>query len=213
MLDALLLLYPNPKTELIAANPFELLVATILSAQCTDVRVNIVTPALFKRFPTPEAMAEGTLEEIKQYIKSINFFPTKAKNIKAMARILVEEHHSEVTQTSEALESLPGVGRKTANVMRANAFNIPAIGVDTHVFRVANRLGWVKAKTPEQTEQGLMKVISKTLWIRAHHLLVLHGRRMCKARMPLCSACPVRKFCVYGQKTLNGLSTLSVPHA
>jgi len=200
ILEQLLQLYPDPTTELVHHNPFELLVATMLSAQCTDKRVNLVTPALFDAFPTAQTLAQATVEDVRNYIKTINFFPTKAKNLVAMAKMLVGQHGGEVPSAREALEALPGVGRKTANVVMANAFAIPTFAVDTHVHRVANRLGWATTKTPEQTEQILLKKIPNTWWIWGHHLLILHGRAVCTARAPKCGECPVREQCAFGKK-------------
>jgi len=192
---------PAPRTELMHSNPFELLVATILSAQCTDERVNMVTPYLFEKYPTASSLASATVEEVMDVIKSINFFKTKAKHLVAMAAILVEDFHEEVPEQRKGLESLPGVGRKTANVVLANAFDEPALAVDTHVHRVSNRLGLVDTKTPEQTERALNVIIPKKMWIDAHHLLILHGRYICKARKPECVTCPVRSCCDYKEKS------------
>lgn len=200
VLETLLTLYPDPQTELVHRNPFELLVATMLSAQCTDKRVNMVTPALFARFPDAASMSQASLDDVRDLIKSINFFPTKAKNLIAMAQSLMLAHGGDVPQERKALEALAGVGRKTANVVMANAFGIPTLAVDTHVHRVANRLGWATTRTPEQTEQVLLKKIPKAWWIRGHHLLILHGRALCTARAPKCTACPVRGECRYGKK-------------
>lgn len=207
ILEQLLELYPNPETELVHDNPYQLLVATMLSAQCTDKRVNMVTPALFAAFPTPQDLAQGPLDIVKEYIASINFFPTKAKNLIGMAQQLVLLHGSEVPQERAALEALPGVGRKTANVVLANAFGIPTLAVDTHVHRVANRLGWAKTTTPEKTEQALLKRVPKEWWIPGHHLLILHGRSLCTARSPKCGACPIQDKCPYGKKALRGAVT------
>lgn len=205
LLERLLKLYPHPKTALIHKNPFQLLVATILSAQCTDVRVNMVTPALFKAYPDAAALASASVVDVRELIKSINFFPTKAKNLVAMAQRLVMEHGGAVPKERESLEALAGVGRKTANVVMANAFGIPTIAVDTHVHRVANRLGWAKSATPEKTELQLMKKIPESWWIRAHHLLILHGRSICTARAPKCALCPLRPDCPYGKKVMKSL--------
>lgn len=187
--------YPNPTTELNHDSPFQLLIATILSAQCTDKRVNIITSKLFHDHPTLISMDTVPLKDLEEYIKTAGLWKSKAKNIKKTCRILMEKHHGEVPKTREELMELPGVGRKTANVVLANAFQIPTIAVDTHVQRVANRLGLVKSKNPVQTENQLMQVIPKQDWINAHHWLILHGRRVCKARTPLCHLCPLLEHC------------------
>lgn len=206
LFEKLIELYPNPETELDYRNHFELLVAVILSAQCTDKRVNMVTPALFEAFPNAQAMAGASVEEIRELIKSINFFPTKARNLLGMAQQLMMLYRGKVPKERASLEALPGVGRKTANVVMANAFGIPTFAVDTHVHRVANRLGWVKTKTPEQTEQQLLAKVPEEWWIRGHHLLILHGRRICIARAPKCEICPLLSDCPYGKKRENMLS-------
>lgn len=190
-------LYPEPTTMLNHTNPFELLVATILSAQCTDERVNIITAKLFPAFPTPEDLAKATFDEVANKIKSAGLWKTKAYNLIKTAQILVNEHNSQVPKTREELEALPGVGRKTANVVMSNAFKIPAIAVDTHVFRVANRIGLAQASNTYQTELQLMEVIPKELWNDAHHWLILHGRALCKARNPLCDQCLLQDHCNY----------------
>lgn len=197
ILLALSKLYPHPKTELDHRNPYELLVATMLSAQCTDKRVNMVTPALFLRCPSTRELAEIDIDELKNLIKSINFFNNKALHLKRMAQIVELTHHSVIPQVREELEALPGVGRKTANVVLANAFGIPALAVDTHVHRVTNRLGIVHEKEPLKTEQALMKAIDEHWWIDAHHYFILHGRRVCIARTPKCGECTLRGKCEY----------------
>ena len=198
VLDLLRERIPRPETELEYRDPFELLVAVMLSAQCTDARVNMVTPDLLKRFPTPRVMAEAEPDEILEYIQSISYPNSKAKALAVTSRMLVEEFGGEVPGTHADLMRLRGVGRKTANVMMAVAFDEPAIAVDTHVFRVANRIGIVKdAKTPHAVEQGLHRVIPKEEWGEAHHLLILHGRYTCTARSPACSQCPVTEHCGY----------------
>lgn len=192
---------PQPETELAYRNPFELLVAVILSAQCTDARVNLVTPALFEAYPTPEAMAEATADEIFPLIRSVSYPNNKAKALAATARSLVDDFGGEVPGTREALMSLRGVGRKTANVVLSVAFDEPALAVDTHVFRVANRIGMVEdAPTPRAVERGLHRVIPSEDWNEAHHLLILHGRYVCTARSPKCDRCPLTDCCRYFER-------------
>lgn len=195
--------YPNAVTALEYQTPFQLLIATILSAQCTDVRVNIITKGLFKKAGTPRKLAKFTLEELEEEIKSCGLYHSKAKNILTTTQILLEMYNGEVPPDREKLEALPGVGRKTANVVLSNAFDIPAIAVDTHVFRVANRLGLARAKTPLETEKQLMKAIPKEQWSTAHHWLILHGRAICKAQRPLHEQCPVKDYCPYYQGLLK----------
>lgn len=195
ILDELKRLYPQAKPELNFTNPYETLVATILSAQCTDRQVNRVTEKLFVLFPDAASMAALEPEALEPHIKSCGFFHTKAKNIVAACRTLMQEYGGEVPRSMEALTALPGVGRKTANVVMANAFGADAIAVDTHVFRVSNRLGLVQAKTPKQTEEQLMQVIPKADWSDAHHWLIYHGRRVCHARKPDCANCTLRTAC------------------
>lgn len=194
-------MYPNAVTALHHKNPFELLVATILSAQCTDERVNIITQDLFPAFPTSFALAKASYDEVAVLVKSAGLWQTKTRNLIKTAQILVEKHGGEVPRTREELEALPGVGRKTASVVLANAFQIPAIAVDTHVFRVANRIGLAQASNPYQTELQLMEAIPKEYWIDAHHWLILHGRALCKARKPLCDRCPLASHCAYWQQS------------
>lgn len=191
---ALLALYPDAKPELNFSNPYETLVATILSAQCTDVRVNMVTPAVFRDFPDANAMARTTADVLYPYVKSCGF-KTKAANIVAACQIISNTYGGEVPHTMEELTALPGVGRKTANVVLANAFHIPALAVDTHVFRVSNRLGLANAKNVEETERQLMRAIPKASWNDAHHALIYHGRRVCHARKPDCENCTLRELC------------------
>lgn len=197
VLDALEALYPDARPELDFTNRFELLIATILSAQCTDVRVNLVTAELFKECPTPEAMLALSPEALGQRIKSCGLYASKAANILGTCRLLLEKHDGEVPGTLEALTGLPGVGRKTANVVLSNGFGVPAIAVDTHVFRVANRIGLAAAATVEKTEQQLMRAIPKNRWSHSHHLLIFHGRRCCTARKPECVRCPIQRWCRY----------------
>lgn len=197
VLELLLELYPDAKAELDFTNPFELLIATILSAQCTDVQVNKTTSKLFKEYRTPEEYLTMTEEQLGRKIYSCGFYKSKSKNILETCRILVAEYNSQVPDTIEELMKLPGVGRKTANVVASNAFGVPAIAVDTHVFRVSNRIGLADSKNVEDTEKDLMNNIHKDMWTKAHHLIIFHGRRICKARAPLCEECPVRTYCFY----------------
>lgn len=201
VLSILKSMYPKAVTALNHRNPYELLIATILSAQCTDERVNIITADLFPAFPTPERLAKATFDEVATLVKSAGLWQTKTRNLIKTAQILVEEHQGKVPSTREELEALPGVGRKTASVVLANAFQIPAIAVDTHVFRVANRIGLAEATNPYQTELQLMEAIPQEYWIDAHHWLILHGRALCKARNPLCHECPLQEHCKYFQKS------------
>lgn len=189
---------PEAKSELDFQNPFQLLIAVILSAQCTDKRVNMVTPALFGAFPTPEVMAATSVEEIHTYIKSISYPNNKAKSLQSMAQKLVFDFGGKMPETMEELVTLPGVGRKTASVVLICAFDKPAMPVDTHVFRVANRLGLTdKSKNPEETERILMRHIPENLLPIAHHWLILHGRYICQARKPLCELCGLVEWCKY----------------
>jgi endonuclease-3 len=189
---------PVAESELTYSNPFELLVAVILSAQCTDKRVNMTTPALFAAYPTPEAMAEATAEEIFPYIKSISYPNNKAKHLAGMARMLVEEFGGEVPSDLKELQRLPGVGRKTANVIGAVIWQKEVMPVDTHVFRVAARIGLsTNAKTPLATERQLEKGFPSELLPLAHHWLILHGRYTCLARKPKCGECPLTTICKY----------------
>lgn len=187
--------YKDAKPALKFTNPFELLVAVILSAQCTDARVNIATERLFAKAPTPQAIIDMGLEALEAEIKDCGLFRNKAKNIMATCQILVKEYGGEVPQDFAALLSLPGVGRKTANVVSSIAFDRPAIAVDTHVFRVANRLKLAVGETPLEVEKGLMKAIPRELWSQAHHWLIWHGRRICRSRKPLCGECPLAEVC------------------
>jgi len=195
MLDVLEKTYPNARSGLRYDNAFQLLVAAILSAQTTDKQVNRITKDLFTRFPAPEDFAAAEPEELEPYIKSCGVYRNKAKNIVGAARMLVERFGSEVPNDMDALMQLPGVGRKTANVVRANAFGEDAIAVDTHVFRVANRLGLADAKDVLHTEHDLMKSIPRGKWSRAHHWLIWHGRMVCSAQNPKCGGCPLRSLC------------------
>lgn len=190
---------PVAETELHYRNPYELLIAVILSAQCTDKRINIITPPLYRDFPTPEAMAASTPEVIFEYIRSVSYPNNKAKHLVGMARMLVNDYNSEVPGTLEELVKLPGVGRKTANVIQSVVFNKATMAVDTHVFRVSHRLGLVSdaCTTPFSVEKELMKNIPKELVPIAHHWLILHGRYTCQARTPQCDTCGLQMMCKY----------------
>lgn len=187
-------LYPDARPELNFSNPFETLIAVMLSAQCTDRQVNKVTAKLFPLYPDAFAIARLTPDELRPHVASCGF-RSKADNIVATCRILVEKYDGQVPRTMEELTALPGVGRKTANVVLANAFGVPTIAVDTHVFRVSNRLGLASAKDVLETERQLMQVIPREDWIRAHHWLIFHGRRVCDARKPACSSCTLAPLC------------------
>jgi endonuclease-3 len=192
---------PEPKSELSYRNPFTLLVAVVLSAQATDVGVNKATADLFPLADTPERMLALGEERLKDYIKTIGLFNNKAKNVIALSRLLIERHGGQVPVDRAALEALPGVGRKTANVVLNVAFGLPTIAVDTHIFRVANRTGLATGATPEAVEQGLERVIADRWKRHAHHWLILQGRYICKARKPDCPACPVADLCGFADKT------------
>lgn len=193
---------PEPKTELDAPNPFCLLVAIVLSAQATDVGVNKATRALFARYDTPQKILALGEEGLKQHIKTIGLFNAKAKNVMALCARLIEVYGGVIPTTREALQTLPGVGRKTANVWLNCVMGEKTIAVDTHVFRVGNRIGLSNAKTPEQCEQQLLKVIPDAWMLHAHHWLILHGRYVCKARKPECFRCDVREWCRYKSKVV-----------
>lgn len=195
VLSELKRLYPDARTELEFGSSFQLLIATLLSAQATDVSVNLATPALFAAYPDAAALATATPEEVEPYIQTIGLFRTKAKNAVATARRLVERHGGEVPGTMAELIALPGVGRKTANVVLANAFGVPTIAVDTHVGRVARRLGFTTETDPDKVELDLTKTFPRDEWIFVHHALILHGRRVCTARRPDCEHCPLCADC------------------
>ncbi len=193
--------FPDPKSELKFDSPFQLLVATILAAQSTDRQVNIITEKLFRAAPDAVSMNRLDIETLVGFVRTINYFNNKAKNIREVSRILVEKYGGMVPDSREGLESLPGVGRKTANVVLSNAFRQPVMPVDTHVHRVANRIGLVSTAKPEETETGLMKIIPKEWVIDFHHYLLLHGRYTCKAKKPECGRCEIREVCDFPEKT------------
>lgn len=199
ILDLLEKEYYDAKPELRYSTPFELLVATILSAQCTDEQVNEVTDKLFKKYNTPQDFANIDKAYLEKQIYSCGFYRNKSKNIIETSKILVDKYGGKVPSSIEELQKLPGVGRKTANVVASNAFGIDAIAVDTHVFRVSNRLGLVNGKDALDTEKQLMALIPKSKWSRAHHWLIQHGRRICVARTPKCSECFLASYCLYNQ--------------
>jgi endonuclease-3 len=195
---------PIAQTELHYRNPFELLVSVILSAQCTDKRVNMITPPLFERYPVPELLAEATPEEVFAMIKSCSYPNNKSKHLVGMARVLVDKFNGQVPEKMDELIQLPGVGRKTANVIVSVVFHQPALAVDTHVFRVSERIGLsIDAKTPADTEKQLCKYFPRHLWGIAHHWLILHGRYVCTARNPKCDSCGLSDFCQYFQHKLS----------
>jgi endonuclease-3 len=194
---------PHPASELVYRTPFELLVAVILSAQATDRSVNAATARLFPVANTPQAVLDLGLEKLKDYIKTIGLFNSKARHIMETCRMLVERHGGQVPATREELEKLPGVGRKTANVVLNIVFGQPAIAVDTHIFRVANRTGLARGKTPLEVERKLLKSVPQEYRHDAHHWLVLHGRYVCKARRPLCPRCLINDLCEYPDKTVD----------
>lgn len=193
---------PNPRTELNFINPYTLLVAVALSAQATDVGVNKATGPLFKLVDTPEKMVALGLEGIKSYIKTIGLYNTKAQNVLALSQILINEHNSQVPEDRAALEALPGVGRKTANVVLNEAFGHPTIAVDTHIFRVGNRTAMAPGATPDAVEAELNRRVPDKFKLGAHHWLILHGRYVCKARKPDCGICKIQNLCLYKDKTL-----------
>jgi endonuclease-3 len=201
-LHALAKAIPDPRSELDYKDPFTLLVAVVLSAQTTDAAVNRVTPGLFAEAPTPEAMVRLGEEGIGRHIRSLGLWQTKARNVAALAAQLVEKHGGQVPRDREALEALPGVGRKTANVVLNVAFGQPTMAVDTHIFRLANRTGLAPGKTPREVEEALLRRVPKELLHDAHHYLILHGRYVCKARTPECWRCVAAQWCHYEPKAL-----------
>ena len=200
--DILAARQPDPRTELHFKNPFTLLVAVVLSAQATDVGVNKATGSLFSVADTPEKMVALGEERIRDYVKTIGLFNTKAKNVFALSQLLIDHHNSIVPEDGRALEALPGVGRKTANVVLNEAFGHPTIAVDTHIFRVGNRTGMAPGKDPDAVEKELNRRVPDRFKLGAHHWLILHGRYVCKARKPDCSICSIADYCLYTQKTI-----------
>lgn len=192
---------PEPTTELVYQNPFEMLIAVILSAQATDISVNLATGKLYKVANTPETILKLGVESLKSYIKTIGLYNTKAKNIIATCQLLIEKHDSQVPDDRAALEALPGVGRKTANVILNTAFGHPTIAVDTHIFRVSNRTGIAPGKTVLEVEKRLLRLVPEQFRLHCHHWLILHGRYICKARKPDCPNCPIADLCEYKKKT------------
>jgi endonuclease-3 len=192
---------PQPSTELVYRTPYQLLVSVMLSAQATDRSVNLATERLFRVAATPEAMVKLGEEGLAGYIRTIGLWRTKARHLVAASRLLLERHGGQVPADRAALEALPGVGRKTANVVLNTAFGEPTIAVDTHIFRVANRTGLAPGKTVRQVEEGLLRAVPRQFRAQAHHWLILHGRYVCKARRPLCSVCPIADLCRYPDKT------------
>jgi len=196
VVDSLARIYPKAICALVHKNPYELIVATILSAQCTDARVNLVTPSLFERFPDPRSLSEAEPRELEELIRSTGFFRSKARNLLGMAKQVAERHGGEIPADLEALTALPGVGRKTANVVLGTAFGIAeGVVVDTHVKRLAKRLGLTKATSPEQVERDLMRLTPQSGWIDLSHRLIQHGRGFCRAIRPLCHDCPLEAIC------------------
>jgi endonuclease-3 len=195
--------HPDAKCALRHHDPFQLIVATILSAQCTDERVNLTTPALFAKFPDAASLAKADIAEIEIIIRPTGFFRNKARNLVGMASALVQFHADIVPNDFAKLKTLPGVGQKTANVVLANAFGVPALAVDTHIFRVARRLGLSEANTPENVEADLCGLFPKNSWIALHHQLIWHGRLICSARRPKCTECSLAKLCAVGTGTIS----------
>ena len=206
LLDRFRRAYPDARCALDHQDPYQLVVATVLSAQCTDARVNVTTPAFFRRFPDPASLAAGSLAEVEALIRSTGFFRAKARNLQGMALALLERHGGQVPSSREQLARLPGVGPKTANVVLANAFGIPALAVDTHIYRVARRLGLSTGKTPDRVETDLCSLFPPDRWIELHHQFIFHGRRVCHARKPECGSCPLADLCP------TGLGRIPDPH-
>ncbi|MBE0502624.1 MAG: endonuclease III [Desulfuromonadales bacterium] len=195
LLDRLAEVYPAAECSLAHRSPFELLIATILSAQCTDRRVNLVTPSLFTRYPDTANLSQAELSEVEELIRSTGFYHAKARHLIGCAQGLMQHHHGKVPATLRELISLPGVGRKTANVILGTAFQIPAMVVDTHVSRLAQRFGWTTARDPDRIETELAELLPRRYWITTSHLLIAHGRAFCKAPTPDCSTCPIFALC------------------
>ncbi|GGA51040.1 endonuclease III [Kroppenstedtia guangzhouensis] len=208
ILDTLARMYPDAHCELHFRNPFELLIATILSAQSTDRQVNIVTEKLFAKYPSPEAFLPLTEEEMAEEIRGLGLFRNKSRNILSTCRILVDSHGGKVPERRKDLEALPGVGRKTANVVLSNAFGVPALAVDTHVLRVSNRLALANSNQPLETEKQLTRKVPRSEWTDTHHRLIWHGRRVCTARNPKCEGCDLLPFCWFG-KNRNDMEPLT----
>ena len=196
-------MYPNVRSGLKFNNPFELLIATILSAQSTDKQVNKITKELFSKYPDVYALSKLTQDQLEGEIKSIGLYKNKSKNILAACKMIIDKFQGKIPETREELMELPGVGRKTANVVLSNAFQIPALAVDTHVLRVANRLGLAQSNNPMETEKQLMEVIPKEDWSQAHHWLIWHGRLVCKARNPQCEKCGLNDLCTFNKNEMN----------
>ena len=192
----------NPETALKYRNKFTLLISVVLSAQCTDTNVNNVTKNIYNKYYTPQHFVDLKINKITKLINSIGLFNTKAKSLYYLSKILIEKHNGKVPNSFEELILLPGVGRKTANVVLNEAFNKPTIGVDTHVFRVSNRTGLAEGKNPDQVEKQLLKILPKKYLKKAHHLILLHGRYVCKSRNPLCTKCIINKICIYKDKNV-----------
>lgn len=203
ILDILERMYPDAECALVHMNNYELIVAVALSAQTTDKSVNKITPELFKAYPTAEALAKADVNDVMDIIHTIGMYKVKSKNIIALANKLQNDYGGNVPSSYEELESLPGVGRKTANVVRAVGFNIPSLAVDTHVFRTGKRIGFSNGNTVDKVERDLMKIIPKKRWIRAHHSLIFHGRNLCTARNPKCNLCDIMKYCEYTEKSVK----------
>lgn len=203
ILDILERMYPDAECALVHKNNYELIVAVALSAQTTDKSVNKITPKLFKTYPTAEALAKADVNDVMDMIRTIGMYKVKSKNIIALANKLQNDYGGDVPSSYEELENLPGVGRKTANVVRAVGFNIPSLAVDTHVFRTGKRIGFSNGNTVDKVEQDLMKIIPKKRWIRAHHSLIFHGRNLCTARNPKCNLCDIMKYCEYTEKSVK----------
>lgn len=203
ILDTLERMYPDAECALVHKNNYELIIAVALSAQTTDKSVNKITPKLFKAFPTAKALAKADIADVMDIIRTIGMYKVKSKNIIALANKLRNDYGGNVPSSYEELESLPGVGRKTANVVRAVGFKIPSLAVDTHVFRTGKRIGFSSGNTVDKVERDLMKIIPKKRWIRAHHSLIFHGRNLCTARNPKCSLCDIMKYCEYTEKSVK----------